>query len=167
MEIYIIADMHFGDRFILSYENRPFKSVEEMDQTIIENWNRTVGSEDVVYVLGDVGDESVIQQLNGIKYLVKGNHDTKEDEIYRQCGFAKVYDLPVILDEFWILSHEPMYVNSNMPYANLFGHVHANPIYKTASPQSFCVSVERIDYTPALLSDIKKRIREEAMKEKN
>lgn len=166
MAVFIIADMHFDDKFILSYENRPFKSTEDMDQTILENWNTTVKDSDEVYVLGDVGNEAYISKLNGIKYLVKGNHDTKENEIYRKCGFKEVYDLPVILDEFWILSHEPVYVNTNMPYANLFGHVHANPIYRTVSPQSFCVSVERIGYTPVLLSEIKRQIQEEARKEK-
>ena len=167
MAVYIISDMHFDDKFILSYENRPFDTVDEMNQTILENWNTTVKEEDVVYVLGDVGSETYISRLNGIKYLVKGNHDTKANEEYRKCGFKEVYDLPVILEDFWILSHEPMYVNSNMPYANLFGHVHANPIYRSVSPQSFCVSVERIGYKPVLLSEIKRQIQEEARKEQN
>ena len=167
MAVYIISDMHFDDKFILSYENRPFDTVDEMNQTILENWNTTVKEEDVVYVLGDVGSETYISRLNGIKYLVKGNHDTQDNEQYRKCGFREVYDLPVILEDFWILSHEPMYVNSNMPYANLFGHVHANPIYRSVSPQSFCVSVERIGYKPVLLSEIKRQIQEEARKEQN
>ena len=167
MAVYIIADMHFDDKFILSYENRPFGTAEEMNHTIIKNWNKTVKEEDVVYVLGDVGNETYISELNGIKYLIKGNHDTQDNEQYRKCGFREVYDLPVILEDFWILSHEPMYVNSNMPYANLFGHVHANPIYRSVSPQSFCVSVERIGYKPVLLSEIKRQIQEEARKEQN
>ena len=56
--------------------------------------------------------------------------------------------MPVIYKNFFMLSHEPLYINSNMPYANFYGHVHANPSYKDASKQSVCVSVERIDYTP-------------------
>jgi calcineurin-like phosphoesterase family protein len=42
-----------------------------------------------------------------------------------------------------------------MPYANIFGHVHGNPAYKDYSSQSFCVSVERINYTPILFEDIR------------
>ena len=49
----------------------------------------------------------------------------------------------------------------NMPYANIFGHVHANPIYKDFSEQSFCVSVERINYTPVSFDEIKRVIAEE------
>jgi calcineurin-like phosphoesterase family protein len=51
-----------------------------------------------------------------------------------------------------------------MPYANIFGHVHANPIYKDFSPQSFCVSVERINYTPISFEEIKRVIAEEKSK---
>ena len=99
-----------------------------------------------------------MKQLNGKKILIKGNHDIKDNNSYRMSGFAEVYELPVILDEFWIMSHEPMYVNENMPYANVFGHVHNNPMYRTVSPQSYCVSVERIGYTPILFEDVKRAV---------
>lgn len=162
MEYFVIADMHFGDEAIRRYENRPFATTEEMDTAMIAGWNDTVRSEDTVYVLGDVGDPSAIARLNGRKLLVKGNHDTLSNEEYRGLGFAEVYDLPVILEDFWILSHEPMYVNTNMPYANLFGHVHANPAYRTVSPQSYCVSVERIGYRPMKLSEVKEAVKRAA-----
>ena len=95
---------------------------------------------------------------------MKGNHDTKSNEHYRRAGFCEVYDLPVIFQGFWLLSHEPLYVCQNMPYANIFGHVHANPIYKDFSPQSFCVSVERINYTPISFEEIKRVVAEEKSK---
>lgn len=47
-----------------------------------------------------------------------------------------------------------------MPYANLFGHVHNNPIIKDYSSQHFCVSAERINYTPISFEDITKKIKE-------
>ncbi len=61
---------------------------------------------------------------------------------------------PVIYNEWFILSHEPVYINSNMPYANIYGHVHSNPSYADYSAQSFCVSAERINYTPIEFSQI-------------
>lgn len=155
MAVYFIADMHFGDENILRYENRPFATTAEMDSAILSNWNRTVAPDDIVYVLGDIGNENLLCQLNGVKYLVKGNHDTADNAHYREIGFAEVYDLPVIYDDFWILSHEPLYVNRNMPYANLFGHIHNHPAYHTTSSHGFCVSVERINYTPISMADIK------------
>lgn len=154
MSIYFIADTHFDDENILKYENRPFESAEQMNETIITKWNNIVEPEDEVYFLGDVGNEKYISRLNGIKYLIKGNHDKLPNEEYIRCGFAKVYDLPVVYNDFWMLSHEPMYVNENMPYANIYGHVHNNPMYKTVSSRSFCVSVERIDYTPVCFENI-------------
>lgn len=163
MAIFFIADTHFSEENIIRYENRPFASVEAMNREMITNWNNRVSSKDVVYILGDFGatglEKQILDQLNGIKYLVKGNHDTQTNEYYRQTGFQEVYDCPIILEQFWILSHEPLYVNANMPYANLFGHVHKSPLFKDYSNQHFCVSVERINYTPIAFEEIKTRIR--------
>ncbi len=168
MSTYFIADTHFGAENILRYENRPFGSAEEMDKMLIENWNGAVSETDEVYVLGDFGaegqEEAVLSQLNGIKYLVKGNHDTNSNEYYRNAGFKEVYDMPVLFEKFWILSHEAIYVNCNMPYANLFGHVHNSPIVKDYSSQHFCVSAERTGYTPVLFAEIAARVKAESEK---
>ncbi|MCI9071830.1 MAG: phosphoesterase [Lachnospiraceae bacterium] len=155
--IFFIADTHFGDQRILRYENRPFESAQAMDEELARRWNETVTPEDTVYVLGDWGIFSPAL-LNGEKYLVKGNHDTLSSQAYRDMGFAEVYDLPVILEDFWILSHQPLYVCENMPYANLFGHVHASPLYRTFSSQHYCVSVERTGYAPVSFEEIRHRI---------
>ena len=164
MKTYFIADTHFGDDNIRRYENRPFESVAEMDKMLIAKWNETVTENDEVYVLGDFGadgnEKEILSKLNGIKYLVKGNHDDKSNDYYREAGFKEVYDLPVIYKNFWVLSHDAIYVNSNMPYANLFGHDHNTPIVKDYSSQHYCVSVERIEYTPILFDKIVKKIKE-------
>lgn len=155
---YFIADTHFDDDNIRRYENRPFESVEAMNETMIARWNAVVRAEDTVYVIGDFGavgrEAEILAALHGKKVLVKGNHDTNTNEYYRRAGFAEVYDLPVVYNGFWILSHEPVYVCENMPYANLFGHVHASPIYKDFSSRHFCVCVERTGYAPVTLESI-------------
>lgn len=161
--IYFIADTHFGEDNIRKYENRPFKNVKEMNSILIEKWNETVSHKDEIYLLGDFSNnenENILLMLRGMKYLVKGNHDVKPNDYYRRIGFIEAYDKPIILDGFWILSHEPLYVNENMPYANIFGHVHNSPLYKTYSRQHYCVSVERIDYKPISFEQIKKIIKE-------
>lgn len=155
---YFIADLHFSDQRIIDYENRPFDNAKDMNETIIRNWNGTVTEDDEVYVAGDVGDDSYVSQLKGRKYLIKGNHDTKSNEDYRRCGFAEVYDYPIIIDGFWIVSHEPLYVSENMPYANIFGHVHNSPIYKDYSKHHYCVSVERIGYKPVEFGCISSKV---------
>ena len=164
MSIYFIADTHFSEENIMRYENRPFETMEAMNDAMISNWNGLVKDEDSVYVLGDFGAEGqealVLSQLRGRKYLIKGNHDTHPNAYYREAGFEEVYDHPVILENFWILSHEPLYVNENMPYANLFGHVHNSPLFKDYSKQHFCVSLERLNYMPMAFEEIKKMIQE-------
>lgn len=161
---YFIADLHFNDSRILLYENRQFTDVKQMDEEMVRCWNSVVGSVDNVYVLGDFGAENVesefLLRLNGSKFLIKGNHDKNGNDYYRQKGFAEVYDLPVVFEGFWILSHEPLYVNTNMPYANIFGHVHNSPMFKDFSPQHFCVSAERLNYTPVDFDTIKSKVLE-------
>ena len=161
-KVFFIADTHFGDERIIKYENRPFENSKQMDNEIIKRWNDVVTNDDSVYLLGDFGadgyEKEILSKLNGKIYLVKGNHDTKTNDEYRRFGFAEVYDIPIILDGFWILSHDALYVNSNMPYANLFGHVHNSPIIKDYSSQHYCVSVERTNYAPIDFEKIKRTI---------
>lgn len=162
MGIFFTADLHFDDKNIILYEKRPFENVCVMNEVLIENWNGAVSDEDEVYVVGDFGGDGreaeILAKLNGIKYLVKGNHDVRSNEYYRESGFKEVYDKPIILGGFWILSHEPMYVCENMPYANIFGHVHNSPIYKTYSSHHYCVSVERTEYKPISFEEVKLRV---------
>lgn len=163
-KIFFIADTHFGDDAIRRYENRPFATAEEMDETLIANWNKVVSEQDRVFHLGDFStagrEKEYLERLNGRIFLVKGNHDGRTNADYRGMGFEECYDLPVVLESFWLLSHEPMYVNENMPYANLFGHVHGSPLYRTFSKHHYCVSVERIRYTPITLEEIKRSLAE-------
>lgn len=76
------ADLHLGHANIINYCNRPFGSVDEMNEAIITRWNERVSPHDTAWLLGDValGDRSktlpLLARLNGRKYLVAGNHDT-------------------------------------------------------------------------------------------
>ena len=161
MNTFFIADLHFGHKAIIEYENRPFNSVEDMDKSMIDNWNSVVEKNDKVFLLGDLSfynnekTEKLVRQLKGQKHLILGNHDKKSVEAYYKMGFHRVYDFPIIIDKLWMLSHRPMYVNKNMPYGNIFGHVHNNKTYADFSERHFCVSVERINYTPISFEKIK------------
>jgi calcineurin-like phosphoesterase family protein len=164
---FVIGDLHFYDPNIIIYQNRPFESVQEMNEYMIRQWNSVATNDDTVYVAGDFFDfhhctkqeaYDILDRLNGNIVLIKGNHDDHLDYFY-EYGLT-VIEYPILKDEFWILSHEPIFVTETAPYANIFAHVHLNPMYKTISTRSFCVSAERHNYTPVLLDDAKRAIRE-------
>lgn len=75
------SDLHFGHANVITYCNRPFSSVEEMDAELIRRWNVLVGIADTVHILGDFAlcknerRKEILCLLNGTKILVRGNHD--------------------------------------------------------------------------------------------
>lgn len=150
-KVFFIADTHFSDEitFKTAGDYRYFSSVDVKDEEILHNWNETVNPEDTVFILGDFGDMNYWHKLNGEKFLIKGNHDK-----LGYCNSA----FPIVYKNFFILSHEPMWVDENSPYANIFGHVHDNPMYNTVSSRSYCVCACRNNWTPVDFEDIKRGI---------
>lgn len=79
--IYYTSDLHLGNKNIIEYEKRPWKTSQDMNAWLIANWNSRVRPEDDVYVLGDfcvIGATKAIyflEQLNGHIHLIRGNHD--------------------------------------------------------------------------------------------
>jgi len=154
------ADPHFNHANIIKYENRPFENTEEMNKEIIKRFNSKVKRQDKLIIAGDFGLGSweqlfpLVSQINGHKILVMGNHDKKNIAMWMEAGFAEVYRYPIIFKDFLMVSHNPLYVNENMPYVNIFGHVHSHPSYETWSRAGVCVSVERHNYYPVNFDDI-------------
>ena len=162
---YFISDLHIGDANIIKYENRPFNNVYEMNNKLVSNWNSVVTDEDTVFIVGDfISDLNSFEYLSRFKghiKLIVGNHDIPFLEEYKKYKNVEVIIYPIILENFWIISHEPMYISEQMPYANIFGHIHNNPMYKTVSSRSYCVCVERNGYIPIEFEYIKKMVMEE------
>ena len=157
-KIWLTADLHLGHNNIISYCSRPFATTTEMNNTLIKNFNKTVGKNDIVYILGDlsflntISTTEIVQSLNGFKFLIKGNHDHKTNTGYRKMGFMEVYDKPIILNNNWILSHEPI-LGGTGKLRNIHGHTHN--VVPNCSAYSFCCSVELTGYKPISLEDIK------------
>ena len=183
--IFVIADTHFGHAKSLSFVDpsglplRPFSCVEEMDETIVTNWNNTVGNHDTVYHLGDVvmprPSLKVLTRLNGRKILIRGNHDIFKLEDYTE-HFRDVRGYHVM--NGLILSHVPVHAESLARFgANIHGHLHANRVMKARGVDArtgevlysdeidvryHCVCVEQTpDFAPILFEDVLKRIQEE------
>ena len=82
-KVFFTSDTHFYHGNIIRFCNRPFKDVGMMNETIISNWNNTVGLDDIVFHLGDfcLGGSAewtkILDRLNGKIYLILGNHDLK------------------------------------------------------------------------------------------
>ena len=156
MKFFIISDTHFGHESVIKYCNRPFSSVEEMDATLIKNWNETVSNRDTVLHLGDFGFgkkeyiREIIGKLNGKKILIKGNHDNWTDAFYKDAGFHTVSRFPIIWNEFYMLSHAPLLLSETTPFFNFYGHIHNDSRY-IDNATSKCVCVERIGYRPLFL----------------
>lgn len=132
------SDLHFGHKNIIKYEDRPFSSVEEMDEFLVDRWNKKVSVGDEVYILGDFGfikgkrANELLDRLNGRKYLIRGNHDSSflNDKLFDKAKFEWIKDYCHINDDGKIvcLFHYPIAVWDRQHHGSihLYGHVHSN-----------------------------------------
>ncbi len=166
-DIWFISDTHFGHSNMLNFKTytgepvRVFKDVEEMDETMVQNWNRVVKPFDRVYHLGDVVINKkhlpLLNRLNGKKVLVKGNHDIYDLTIYQEY-FEDIRAYKVFSKEGFICSHIPLHPECLERFkVNVHGHLHTN-IVKDQPQKYINVCVEQINYTPIHYDDIIKRI---------
>ena len=130
---FYISDWHSGHGNIIAFDNRPFRSVEQMNETLVQRWNSVVEPGDIVYVLGDMFwcnsnlAIPILQKLNGQKFLVKGNHDRCNDGRFTK-QFVKVTEYLEVEDNGRkvVLCHYPIPCFKNHFYGwyHLYGHVH-------------------------------------------
>ena len=168
--MFIISDTHFSHKNILVFTNndgqkiRPFTCLDEMNETIISNWNKTVKPNDIVYHLGDFtfgGKQNIAKfasRLNGRKRLILGNHDYDAKDYVEH--FEKVMSfhemkklrIPVVMCHFPLhLSSFQYRVGDNG--INLHGHIHDKTI---DDPRWVNMCVEHTNYTPVHIEDILK-----------
>ena len=131
MSIWFTSDPHYNHGAIIDHCYRPFKTIKQMNRTLIKNYNAVVGPDDVVYFVGDLALmppshievlRQFVRQLNGTKHLILGNHDEFKPFAYVEIGFASVHT-SLEVEEF-MLVHDPASscVDRNRPY--IVGHVH-------------------------------------------
>ena len=167
MKRFYISDMHLFHKTIISDCDRPYKSLKEMHNDFIIKWNRKVGKNDMVYVVGDVATTSneeellevvnIFKILNGKKILIIGNHD--RDSIrnfkFRKCfidikEYARIYDGGKKI----VIFHCPMeyWEGDKKGVIHIHGHVHNEPI--TKKDNRYNVSADVIDFEPKTLDEI-------------
>lgn len=143
MSIRYISDCHWNHKNILRYDNRPWQNTEDMEREMVELWNKTVSASDMVYILGDVVWSNkyeewvhILSQLNGFKFIIKGNHDKTEIlERLKKEGYIVGWSHQDVVHDhdpkgkvrMVVLNHSPMPFFVNMHRDNtyhLYGHVH-------------------------------------------
>lgn len=136
MDTYFISDLHLGHANCIMFDERPWSSVSEMDDGIIDLWNSRVQKDDHVYVLGDFAYRNrmdvseYLGRMNGIVHLIRGNHDKKTPEYEKYFAEVADYaDIPVNvfgMKRRAILSHYfvPFYDGARHGAFMLHGHTH-------------------------------------------
>jgi calcineurin-like phosphoesterase family protein len=157
---YFCSDQHLFHKNIIKYCNRPFDSVEHMNEEILRRWNEKITPDDTVYVIGDFAlgkqDKATewLSQANGKKILIIGNHD-RSPRTMKEIGFDEVhYHLEVTTsnNERWLLSHFPLPLDLIKSYQRLIhGHHHSGP-QSTGKRVNVCVDLW--DYMPVTEAQI-------------
>lgn len=178
MNRFVISDTHFGHDNIIKFTDsngiriRPeFNSIEEMNETIIDRWNKTVTNRDFVYHGGDICFNSqqlhsIMPRLNGQKTLILGNHDKLRPDEYLKYFKDISSAIFIKSDPQLMICHYPVHIDTNLPLRKIcvHGHIHEKQICiedefgeKIPDKRYVNVSVERINYTPISIDDILKR----------
>lgn len=133
MSNFYISDWHYGHKNILAYDNRPFKTIEEMNKALVDRWNEAVSPGDRVFVLGDMfwcNEDCavpILQSLNGEKVLILGNHDTHKKQAFHS-QFSHITEYLEVKDagKAVVLCHYPIpcFKNYFHGWYHLYGHVH-------------------------------------------
>jgi calcineurin-like phosphoesterase family protein len=167
------SDTHFYHKNICKYCNRPFESVEDMNQGIIDNWNSVVKEGDTVFHLGDMGFcgiqnlVSLFAQLNGEIFLIIGNHDSEKaaNALLREdliIGYDKYKTITMVGDEECadqqlFLCHFPMIDWDGKERGSWMIHGHQHQLLDTpsCSTSHWDVGVDKNNWTPINFEQLK------------
>jgi calcineurin-like phosphoesterase family protein len=171
MTTFFTSDQHYGHKNICRFSDRPYKSVEEMNESLIEKHNAVVTSQDVVWYLGDFAfmppDETknILRRLNGQKNLILGNHDKnfiKNGSHFIGKGMLNaIYHYHEISVEKQpiILFHYGMRVWNKSHYGAwlLYGHSHGSlPPYGKSVDVGVDSKEITDDYRPVAFEEVKR-----------
>lgn len=156
MKVRFISDLHFGHEN-LATRLRGFNSAVEHDYYLIDCFNSVVtNSKDITYILGDITMEKpnydILNNLNGVKHIVLGNHDRRQDVVNLLKYVDSVSGMINYKKEF-ILTHCPIHP-TELEYRykyNIHGHVHANSLIDN---RYINVCAEVIDYKPKSIEEL-------------
>ena len=178
MNIWFTSDTHFHHKNIIEYCNRPFTSVDEMDEALVTNWNARVGVNDTVYHLGDFllcksrsrrGFSEcltrMIAKLNGASiFLLPGNHDkVGSGDHPRLCVIPPLVYLPQFGPAGLVLCHYALRVWHKSHYGSwhLYGHSHG--FLPENDSASFDIGVDANGYAPVSYDEVEVRMEQKSL----
>lgn len=188
--LFFTSDTHFNHANILRFCNRPWESIEEHDQALIENWNSIIGPDDTVFHLGDFvfGGfpkwKEIVEQLNGHIYLIRGNHDDKQMTAGIQTLFEDcLYQARILVDgktvylnhfPFLCFGHGDPKIYKDSYSIQLFGHIHSGPNSTSADvsrssilyPTQYDVGVDNNNYCPISWKEVNEKIQKQLKNDK-
>lgn len=170
--IFFCSDHHFYHQNILTFKRddgtplREFQDVNHMNEIIVQRHNERVRPNDKVYFLGDVTMSrnarglEILGRMNGEKVLIKGNHDLCKPQQYLQY-FKDIRGSHQF--DGMVLTHIPIHPDSLARWGlNVHGHLHYQvvrlPLSQIPDRRYYNVSMERINYTPVSLEEVKKHV---------
>lgn len=166
---FYIGDPHFGHKDIINFDNRPFASVEEMDQELIRRWNRRVRDGDDVYIIGDFCYKAehkpswYLEQLNGRKHLIIGNHDRETlndpDAIKMLASVDKMMpvkdgDQNIVLCHFPIAEWRGYYHGVWHIYAHVHGELNNAARFMLTQERALNAGCMLNDYQPSVFDEL-------------
>lgn len=189
-KLFLTSDTHFNHEAIIKFCDRPFENVEEMNQKLIENWNKKVPQDGLVFHLGDFawggGYEAwkkIREQLNGDIILIKGNHEMKnlsstaEQELFKFSAWQMIIEVEgrkVLLNHYPFLCYAGVYRDPKGLVYNAYGHVHSGPNKKgqdiprliNCLPTQYDVGVDNNNYEPISWYELNEKIQKQLLKSK-
>ena len=188
-KIFFISDTHWNHSNIIKFCDRPFKDVEEMNYKLIENWNKKVPADGLVFHLGDFawgGYEfwkKIREQLNGDIILIKGNHDQKnmsttaEQELFKHVTWQMLIEVEgrkLWLNHFPFLCYAGVYREPKKLVYQCYGHVHSGqdkkgqdlPRLVHTYPMQYDVGVDNNNYEPISWEELNGKIQLQLLKSK-
>lgn len=146
--IWFTGDTHFGHANVIEHAGRPFASVEEMDEALIENWNATVHPRDQIFHVGDFAWRDATRyrdRLHGNIHLIVGNHDAAAIKIKERFIWVRdVYMLKHVKVRVWLshYSHE-IWPRAHHGAWHCYGHSH-NSLPARRHARSLDVGVDAV-----------------------
>jgi len=177
-KLFFTSDTHFSHNAILEYANRPFSDIKTHDEILIKNWNNSVPSDGIVIHQGDfsMGLRSeklkwILESLNGIIYLIKGNHEKDiMKKAWARLYFENIqlrYDIDIIHNGeiiTIIADHYPLLTWNKKIHGSYHTHGHCHGTIRYPDSKSYDVGVDANNYSPISYYDLMEKFEQKKLK---